>query len=98
MNCRTQFIQNVRSDKLMPAKLRPTVHNPMAYCHGSDRNVLPDRGSNNAERLTLRFVNTLLLNQQLSVGGANVQGAITLSNPVGAPGQQRPFVSAFAVT
>src|SRR5437588_5628044 len=90
MDCRAQFVDNLRCDQLVPAKFWPAVHNPMAHNNRHGRNVLPDRGSKNVKRMALRFVDALLLNQRLTVAGTNVQSAIALSNTICASSEERP--------
>src|ERR1700719_4017959 len=92
MDCRTQFVDNLRCDQLVPAKFWPAVYNPTAHSHGHGGNVLPDRRSENIKRVALRFVDTLLLNQRLTVARTNVQSAIALPNTVCASGEERQLV------
>jgi len=97
MDCRAQIVDNLRCDQLVPAKSWPAVHNPMAHSHWHGGNVLPDRGSENIKRVALRFVDTLLPSERLTVARTNVQSAVTLSNTVYASGEERPLVFVFVV-
>jgi hypothetical protein len=69
-----------------------TMHDAMTYCHWHGVNVLPDFLSDRGEGIALRFENAFTSYEQFSRGRTNVQRSVSMSDAIGASGQQRLFV------
>jgi len=89
----TKLVQNLRRDELVAAEFGPSVYHAMAYGHWSGANMIPDCCCESGKGNVLRFEYTFLLDGQVSVGKANLECAIALSNALGASGQQRLFIT-----
>src|SRR6185437_1277532 len=89
----TQILENLRRNLLMAAKLWPAVHDTMPYRHRCGVNMRADCLSQGGQRFALRFYNTLALQDDVAVRGANVQSAILVPNTLCAPGQHGLFLA-----
>ena len=60
----TKFVQHLRRDELVRAKMRSSVHDAMAYCHGRGVNMLRNGRSDRGEGMALRLENTFALHER----------------------------------
>src|SRR6185312_2086828 len=75
-----QILENLRRNFSMGAKVWPAVHDAMTHRYRCGVNMRTDCLSQGGQRFALRLYNTLALEDDVAVRGANVQSAIFVPN------------------